>query len=156
MSTEYTQEQIIETVLRNGPESIELFSINSDWIFDYLTNVSRERLYYPLPKSNIQSNKWLIPEKYQTFDVETFCLDRCQTNEQSIRTRTELELFKKYNMLDVLKAMKYLVDVMTEHQIVWGVGRGSSVSSYVLHLLGLHKIDSIKYNLPIEEFFKGE
>jgi hypothetical protein len=23
-------------------------------------------------------------------------------------------------------------------------------------LIGVHKIDSIKYNLPIEEFFKGD
>jgi DNA polymerase III alpha subunit len=36
------------------------------------------------------------------------------------------------------------------------VGRGSSVASYVLFLIGVHKIDPIKYELPIEEFFKGE
>jgi hypothetical protein len=30
------------------------------------------------------------------------------------------------------------------------------VASYVLHIIGVHKIDSVKYNLPIEEFFKGE
>jgi DNA polymerase III alpha subunit len=52
--------------------------------------------------------------------------------------------------------MKYVVDTLRENNIVWGVGRGSSVASYVLHLIGVHKIDSIKYNIPIEEFFKGE
>jgi len=56
----------------------------------------------------------------------------------------------------VLHVMKYVVDTLRENQIVWGVGRGSSVASYVLYLIGVHKIDSIKYKLPIEEFFKGE
>ena len=57
-------------------------------------------------------------------------------------------------MLDLLKIVKYLVDTFEKNNIIWGVGRGSSVASYALHLLGLHMIDSIKYNLPIEEFFK--
>ena len=52
--------------------------------------------------------------------------------------------------------MKYIVDTLRENKVLWGVGRGSSVSSYVLFLIGIHKIDSVKYNLPIEEFFKGE
>ena len=59
-------------------------------------------------------------------------------------------------MYDVLYVMKYIVDTLRENKVLWGVGRGSSVSSYVLFLIGIHKIDSVKYNLPIEEFFKGE
>ncbi len=59
-------------------------------------------------------------------------------------------------MLVLLKTMKYIVDTLRENNIVWGVGRGSSVASYVLFLLGVHKIDSVKYDLPIEEFFKGD
>jgi DNA polymerase III alpha subunit len=50
--------------------------------------------------------------------------------------------------------MIYLVDVMRENSVVWGVGRGSSVASYVLYLIGVHKIDSVKYNLDFKEFFK--
>jgi DNA polymerase III alpha subunit len=57
-------------------------------------------------------------------------------------------------MIPVLKTMKYIVDTLRANNIVWGVGRGSSVASYVLHIIGVHKIDSIKYNIPIEEFFK--
>jgi DNA polymerase III alpha subunit len=45
---------------------------------------------------------------------------------------------------------------MRSSNIVWGVGRGSSVASYALYLIGIHKIDPIKYNLSINEFFKGE
>jgi DNA polymerase III alpha subunit len=59
-------------------------------------------------------------------------------------------------MIPMLKTMKYIVDTLRANNIVWGVGRGSSVASYVLHIIGVHKIDPIKYNIPIEEFFKGE
>jgi DNA polymerase III alpha subunit len=57
-------------------------------------------------------------------------------------------------MIGLLKYIKYLVDTMREHKIVWGVGRGSSVASYALYLIGVHKIDSVKYGLDINEFLK--
>jgi DNA polymerase III alpha subunit len=80
----------------------------------------------------------------------------CETKEQTDRVSQELELYIKNDMLDVLFVMKYIVDTLRANNVVWGVGRGSSVASYVLYLIGVHKVDSIKYNLPIEEFFKGE
>jgi DNA polymerase III alpha subunit len=43
---------------------------------------------------------------------------------------------------------------MRKNKIVWGVGRGSSVASYVLFLIGIHKVNSLKYNLDIKEFLK--
>ena len=66
----------------------------------------------------------------------------------------ELRLFAKHDMNHMIKTMKYVVDTLRANNIVWGVGRGSSVASYVLHIIGVHKIDSVKYNIPIEEFFK--
>jgi len=50
--------------------------------------------------------------------------------------------------------LKYLVDVMKENHVIWGVGRGSSVASYVLYLLGVHRIDSIYYELDPAEFLR--
>ena len=50
--------------------------------------------------------------------------------------------------------VKILVDVSKENNIVLGVGRGSSVASYILYLLGIHKVDSLAYNLDIKEFLK--
>ena len=50
--------------------------------------------------------------------------------------------------------MIYLVDYMRKNKIVWGVGRGSSVASYVLYLIGVNKIDSIKYKLECQEFLR--
>jgi DNA polymerase III alpha subunit len=83
-----------------------------------------------------------------------FLLDKTENEEQYQRVVTELELFIQYDMMDVLIYCKYLVDIMRENNILWGVGRGSSVASYVLYLIGIHKIDSIKYCLDINEFLK--
>jgi len=102
---------------------------------------------------NNQKN-WFITEKYKDFNIVDFLLSQTQNEEQYQRVVTELELFIQYNMLEVLIYIKYLVDTMRENNIVWGVGRGSSVASYVLYLIGIHKIDSIKYNLDIHEFLK--
>ena len=78
----------------------------------------------------------------------------CSTEEQLQRVGQELLMFQDRNLFDLLKFMKYLVDTMRKNNIVWGVGRGSSVASYVLFLIGVHKIDSIYYQLDIEEFLK--
>lgn len=97
---------------------------------------------------------WLIPESYQKLDVESWVLKTCENEEQLKRCQMELEIFKKMNWIPVLQTLKYLVDTMREQNIVWGVGRGSSVSSYVLYKIGIHKIDSIKYQLDFNEFAK--
>jgi DNA polymerase III alpha subunit len=43
---------------------------------------------------------------------------------------------------------------MSEHKLIWGVGRGSSVASYVLYKLGVHRIDSLYYDLDPAEFLR--
>lgn len=97
---------------------------------------------------------WFMPKEYLDFPMHKWLLDQCTTEEEKSRVNTELELFIQHNMYDVLFYLKYLVDTMRENQIVWGVGRGSSVASFVLYLLGVHKINSIKYKLDINEFLK--
>ncbi len=57
-------------------------------------------------------------------------------------------------MFDLLRYLVYLVDVMKQNQVIWGVGRGSSVASYVLYLLGVHRIDSMFYDLDVTEFLR--
>ena len=96
---------------------------------------------------------WFMPAEYKTMDIEGFLVDQCprQNHERLIE---EIQLFRQHNMVDLLRYLKYLVDTMRANKIVWGVGRGSSVASYCLYLIGVHKIDSIKYNLDIKEFLK--
>jgi len=99
--------------------------------------------------------EWFMPKDYCPNLVEML-YGMCTTDQQTARVTEELELFIQHNMFDVLHYCKYLVDTMREHDIVWGVGRGSSVASYVLYLIGIHKIDSLRYELDIQKFLKGE
>lgn len=97
---------------------------------------------------------WFMPESYQRLDIAQWVLDQCRTEAELQRVGQELLLFQEKNLFPLLCYLKYLVDTMREHNIVWGVGRGSSVASYVLYLIGVHKINSLYYDLPIEEFLK--
>jgi len=96
---------------------------------------------------------WFMPKQYCPNLINEL-YDKCTTSEQTARVTQELELFIQHNMLEVLYYCKYLVDTMRENKILWGVGRGSSVASYVLYLIGIHKIDSLRYDLDITEFLK--
>jgi DNA polymerase III alpha subunit len=97
---------------------------------------------------------WYIPEEYKNFDVERYCVNLCTTDVELLRVREELDEFQKRKMMPLLKWLKYLVDTCRKNNIVWGVGRGSSVSSFVLFLIGVHKIDPIKYGLDWQDFLR--
>lgn len=97
---------------------------------------------------------WFMPDEYQSMDIEMHLKAMCQTSEELNRVNDELALFHQYDMINVLKYLKYLVDTMRINNVVWGVGRGSSVASYCLFLIGAHRINSLKYNLDITEFLK--
>lgn len=97
---------------------------------------------------------WNMPDEYTSLDIVTYLVNMCQSEEEKNRVLEELLMFKERGMLIVLQFLKYLVDTCDKNDIVLGVGRGSSVASYCLYLLGVHRIDSIKYNLDIKEFLK--
>jgi DNA polymerase III alpha subunit len=149
-----TTEELVQGVLRHGPDILN-HCLTLDNLSKYLARTDNERLSYPTPPTEINSKHWFIPKDYCPNLVE-FLYSQCATDEQRDRVSQELELFISNGMYDLLHVMKYVVDTLRENNVVWGVGRGSSVASYVLHLIGVHKIDSVKYNIPIEEFFKGE
>ena len=100
-----------------------------------------------------QSN-WLMPAEYKDMDIAKWVLEQCKDESELQRAGHELLLFQERDMFPLLQYLKYLVDTMRSNNIVWGVGRGSSVASFVLFLIGIHKINSLYYDLPIEEFLK--
>lgn len=142
---EYSSKMILDQT-----ESLEKFKSNTELSF-----------LEPLQESSISieefdtlsQHNWLIPDDYKNFDIEGFLAYVCP-KENYQRLIDELQEFRSRNMLDLLRWLKYLVDTMRQNNIIWGVGRGSSVSSYVLFLIGVHKIDSIKYNLDWKEFLR--
>jgi DNA polymerase III alpha subunit len=99
-------------------------------------------------------SEWFMPDEYKNMNVIEYIIKRTNTPQEYKRVDEELQEFKKRDMLDLLKYMIYLVDFMRENNIVWGVGRGSSVASYVLYLIGVHRIDSIQYDLDWREFLR--
>lgn len=103
---------------------------------------------------SIYQNHYFMPPEYANMDIAKFVLDQCQGEAELQRVGEELLLYQERDMLMLLRYLKYLVDTMRANNIVWGVGRGSSVSSFVLFLIGIHKINSLYYDLPIEDFLK--
>lgn len=97
---------------------------------------------------------WLMPQHYQELDIAEHVLMLCQTDAELQRCGQELLMFQERGLFDLLKYLKYLVDVMRENHMIWGVGRGSSVASYVLYKLGVHRIDSLYYDLDPQEFLR--
>jgi DNA polymerase III alpha subunit len=63
-------------------------------------------------------------------------------------------LYQERGLFDLLRYLTYLVEIMKSNSIIWGVGRGSSVASYVLYKLGVHRIDSMYYDLDPLEFLR--
>jgi len=101
----------------------------------------------------LQSN-WRMPKEYREMDIAEYILGLCKEDYELQRVGKELLLYQERDLFDLLRYLKYLIDTLRKNNVVWGVGRGSSVASYVLFLLGVHKIDSLYYNLDIEEFLK--
>lgn len=97
---------------------------------------------------------WNMPDSYRNLNIVDYLINKTTTEQERKRVIYELTLYEERGMIIVLQFLKYLVDVCKENSIVLGVGRGSSVASYCLYLLGIHKINSIKYDLDIKEFLK--
>lgn len=131
-------------------------------------NEAVKNLYADLPKLNlynfgnmdmqsfdkINQQSWHMPQDYLELDIAQWILNKCETQEELQRVGNELLLYQERDLFLLLKQLKYIVDTWRANNIVWGVGRGSSVSSYVLYLLGVHKINSLYYDLDITEFLR--
>lgn len=118
------------------------------WSFPYSQGVS-------VPEFHLtQQMNWHMPDEYKQLDIAEYILGLCNNEAELQRCGEELLLYQERDLFNLLKYLRYLVDVMIENQIIWGVGRGSSVASYVLYKLGVHRIDSMYYNLNINEFLR--
>lgn len=102
---------------------------------------------------NNQKN-WHMPVEYSNLDIAEWVLEQCKNDAELQRAGHELIEYSNRNLLSMLCYLKYLIDVMKENNIVWGVGRGSSVASFVLYLIGVHRINSLYYDLDFNEFMR--
>jgi DNA polymerase III alpha subunit len=159
----YNEKDICNLLLQDPTRNIENMLVEKQIYFNDMfvdTNNIPKLIEYKLTDLSVQEfdennqNNWYMPNEYKNLDIAKYILDQCKNEEELQRAGAELILFQERGMFVLLRYLKYLVDTMRKHNIVWGVGRGSSVASYVLFLLGVHRINSLYYDLPIEEFLK--
>ncbi len=101
-----------------------------------------------------QDRTWFTPADYVAIDLDDWVLSRCKSEQEWHRARTELNIIQDLNVSHIFKHLIYLVDVWRAHKLVWGLGRGSSVSCFVLYVIGVNKINPLDYDLDHTEFFK--
>lgn len=118
------------------------------WTFPYNKDTSVPRFH------DAQQLMWHMPEEYKQLDIAEYILSLCKSEAELQRCGAELLLYQERDLFNLLRYLKYLVDVMKANKVIWGVGRGSSVASYVLYKLGVHRIDSLYYNLDPAEFLR--
>lgn len=157
-----TENDLCEIYLKDPEAILRFATVDKDIKFsDYLEveNVPKLSVVEPLTLTVeeydlINQENWYIPEEYKNFDVAQWVLEQCKEDYELQRVGEELLLFQERDLFPLLRYCKYLVDTMKNNNVVWGVGRGSSVASYVLYLIGVHRINSLHYDLSIDEFLK--
>jgi DNA polymerase III alpha subunit len=155
----------LEKLVLRGTDIAGLFvnEITSK-VKQYNLYVSKERQLTTKKDVKPLDFSWNIPEEYINLDIAKYVigklvqeaklksLTREQIFERMARSADELILYEKYNAMDILRALIYIINTLDAHKIVWGIGRGSCVASYILYLIGVHDVDSIKYELDIVDF----
>ena len=165
----FSSKDLIREIYKGNLEKLDsayVFIDDSDYAkyIQFLTDNGLRDWPIPLPEDrteiditsfdSLNQHSWLMPLEYKEYPVASYLLGLCTTAEEKARVEMELKLFKEHDMIDLLCFLKFLVDKLRENTILWGVGRGSSVASYCLYLLGIHKINSLKFDLDIREFLK--
>jgi DNA polymerase III alpha subunit len=145
--------------------------IGQFWVQDYdqynnavrttFSNIPQVKEYHQYPGDysvetfhETKQSIWNMSDEYKNLDIAQWLLDQCTTQTELQRVGEELLLYQERNLFPLLQQLKYVVDTWRSDNIVWGVGRGSSVASYVLYLIGVHRINSIYYDLDIAEFLR--
>ncbi len=123
---------------------------------DLFNKFATELEISPISDISLISKDFNIPLHYKELDVEKYIREKLiQRDPDEIgRVEMELDMYRERGLFPVLQLLIWIVDTMRKHNLVWGVGRGSSVSSYLLYILGVHKVNSYKYGLDIKEFLR--
>jgi DNA polymerase III alpha subunit len=165
-----TENEICDILYQNPEQDISLFKVEGSNVIHF--NQSNElyyKLFEPLQAylpvdykedvpvelfDHVQQSNWYMPDEYKTLDIAQWLLDQCKTDPELQRVGQELLLYQERELFHLLRYLKYFVDTMRKNNVVWGLGRGSSVASYVLYLIGVHKVNSMYYDLDIGEFLR--
>ena len=141
-------------VLCDPNDDIDKFNIHAKE-----NGINTLKKYVPIDVDKDQFDKtlqseWFMPDEFKNLDIENYVIGKCKNPEEIVRVESELRAFEERDMYNLLRYMVYLVSYMRDNNILWGVGRGSSTASYVLYLIGIHKINSIQFGLDWREFLR--
>lgn len=135
-----------------SPKEVAVDSLNDD--IKQFNALSDEPLEFGKIKNRLFDMSWKIPQKYRELDIEALLLSKVPDDERyKARLKSEINEISVRGMIPLMRTLVYVLDRFRETNTVWGVGRGSSCASLALFLIGLHKVDPIKYNIAMEEFF---
>ena len=110
------------------------------------------------------SPDWILPPEITSIDIYEYLTDKLidefaasefTDDEMRIRMQrleAEYDALMDAGLSDLIYAIIYVINRFDANNTVWGVGRGSSTSSYLLYILGIHDIDSVEYDLDFTEF----
>lgn len=158
----YNESEIVEAVRINPDTNLhyiimqnsQQYNNSVDTLYSVTGNISEDMLIDRSVEEyhkNLQS-KWKMPKEYLDLDIAKYLLDLCDNDNELQRMGEELLLFQEFDLFNLLRYLKYLVDTLSSNNVLLGVGRGSSVASFALYKLKVHRIDSLYYELDIHEF----
>ena len=173
----FTKRDLIDMIYSGHADKVHVVLCDKDDDIDkfneamYAQGMDPLQKYIPLDVDQktfdgVCQGEWFMPQEYKDLELEEWLFVKVQEQLQNAsskdvfnsaqwkRVEEELKAFEERGMEDLLRYMIYLVDFMRENNIVWGVGRGSSVASYVLYLIGVHRINSIQFDLDWREFLR--
>ena len=160
----YNEDDAIELIYNNP--NVDISKLYFEDIDQYSKALNELGINLPkisqVPQRNINGNEfdkanienWYMPKEYYDLDVKQFLLEKCQSEEERDRVLIEYKLFERKKFVKVLQFLIYFINTLRKHNIVWGVGRGSSVASFCLFLIGVHKINPIEYKIDYTEFLR--
>jgi DNA polymerase III alpha subunit len=147
--------EIVELMLAN--RQVKILPSNKTSFQQFESTCKKYGLDVPFKLASDRSDiHWAMPPEYENLDLHKHIekLHPDLTLSQWHRVDDELKEFETRSLGDLLRFLCYFVSALRSNNIVYGVGRGSSIASYVLYLIGIHRIDSYKFNLDIKEFLK--
>lgn len=145
-------------------ESFDYDLYNKDIVLDAIENtneIQKKCKPYNFNEKGLNLPDFKCPMGYspKTY-IEHLCMERLNEIQYKIKNPSQY-IDRIYNELDVIDELGFssyflitrdLIKKMESEDIKIGPGRGSVCGSIIAYLLGITKIDSIKYNLLFDRF----
>lgn len=163
--TSQVDPELVPDFLLEGvsPEQLAVDSLNED--VEQFNTLSDNPITVGKTENKPFDFEWKIPREYQELKLRSYLVNRLdeyidtplldleKVNEYAVRLEEELDEIERRQMEPLVRALIYVVERLRETNTIWGVGRGSSCASLALFLIGLHKVDPVRYGIPMSEFF---